>query len=610
MKWLTMLLLMLSMPAWSTAYFAAHPSFTPAGSDSNDGLSAANPKTHTWCFTPGSLSGGDSCTFAAGNYGTASIDIDTIVLGSAGNLITFQCAGKYTCSFSLVRVHDSDYVELINFQVDSEFYDGTHSYNNPLVSVFGSDHIWFTANMFRGEPQRCKDGWLVFNGGAGNCSSNSTYNRYQDLVIVGGKDSTADASSEIAFRSSDTFGEMQFIDGNHAQLEFHDDRDTGDPGNTCTADEINYYVAGTPTTPLIFSNTYHHNVSNKGVCAVLFEHVDFRLTGTGRGDTPQPDGSSGQDDQQGVPLHGSDHEYYGVRFSTFSFGGDGTEDNGNNAGISDIGLFGQAGSTPQNTVEDVCYAHLSSWRNWGVPFTIGRFNEITLVDDVVILNSAHDEMGYLNTTEGGGTADLIPIGYVIDRIVNSSSVTVFVDGIVFDNVTGLEGDKFLYDQIAAPDDTYASSACPTTVEGIQCGSNITYSNTAFFTDPLNRDYTILDTTRLQATAEPIGQTSDSGTGSTIGVDYPWCFFDDLNGLRASGDVLDINTDECTVVSVNRAGGTITCNETITWALNDDIQYKVGGVVHDDIGAIISGGAGPGEPNPGPGRNLKPHQRSR
>lgn len=586
MRWCSLvLLLFLSAAASATDYFAAGSAgkgFSPAGSDGNSGLSAALPKSESWCLT--NLSAGDSCTYASGNYTTFKLTI--AVSGTAGNQILFDCEAKHTCSVGRITVNGQSYVEVRRFKGDTDFYDPTHNFNNPRVLINDADHIILTSLFIRGEPERCAPA----NVGPG-CRDADPDRRYNDLVTIDSK------SHHIELRSHDTFGEMRLLDGNHASIQLFDDGTGG--ADQCTADERYYWIHGTPDTPLIMSMRYHHGFSNKGVCDALVEHVEIQQQGNGRGDLQQPTNAD-DDVQAGGAFHGSDHRRYVVRFSTMALAGSGTSDDSNLAFL-ETGLFG--GNI--FVAEDVCFAHLSQYRAWGQAVIVGRLNTVTNVDDIAYLNIASDQIGYLDETEGSGVADDDATGFFIERTNASSAVTdIFLDGIVFNNVSSIGADQFLIDTVGTQT-THASTVCPTTIEGVECGSSITYDTGQLFTDPENSDWTINDAS-LTDNAVPIALTTDSGTGSTIAVTdaRSHCFVDDMDGMRPSGDVLDINGDECTVTAVGSAS--ITCNETITWASSEEIRYKLGGVIHNDIGAIISG-ADPGEPPlPGPGRTMKPH----
>jgi hypothetical protein len=222
-----------------------------------------------------------------------------------------------------------------------------------------------------------------------------------------------------------------------------------------------------------------------------------------------------------------------------------------------------------------------------------------------VLNVAVDEGSYGYEQDGAGVANSAYIGYLFG-VTNTNVTNVYVDGLVYDVVTGLEGDKLLVDKNDS--DTFTSADCPSSNLGadtdVQCGSSITYANTTFFTDPANRDFTINDTTNLQGTAVPVAEIQVSETDTVLDVTAAQCFFDDWGGIRSSGDVLDIAGDECIVTGVDYVNGQITCSSAITVATGDDIYFKVAGAVHDDIGAIAAASSGPGNPTPGPGVNLK------
>lgn len=593
------LLLCLCVPVLTNAdtIYCADEDFTPAGNDGNSGATAALPKTDGWCRDPANVSAGDIRIYASGNYEGEDFIIDGMN-GADGNLITHRCAGKHTCSFDRWAILNSSYLELINLKTDSDYWDSTKSYTNPRIRIRGSNDIYMTAVFIRGDRDMCAPGWLAFNGGAGDCRP-TAYGRYQD-VITFGDNSTAENSYNIAIRSSDTWGETRVLYSSHELLQIHDNKN----GTLCEATEVNYYIGGTTTNPLIWYNEEHHGIAVKGGCNVLVEHVDFQKTGTGRGDLNQTEGYS-VGPQSGGTHHGATFEHYTARFNTYSFAGTHSLDSDNSA-VYEAGFFGDAPGANYG-----CFAHNSVWRPWASTAIIGEVNGTA--DDIVVLNVAIDEGSYGYEQDGAGVATSEYIGFAFGTGGSTEPANVYIDGIVYDVVSGLEGDKFLIDTTGVNTE-YASTDCPSAElggdTGIECGSNITYSNTVFFEDPANRDFTINtgDPASLTGTAIGVAKATNSGTGSTINVtaNRAQCFFDDLGGIRASGDVLDINGDECTVTGVDYVNDQITCNETITWASGEDIFFKVDGAVHDDIGAIPAAGSGPGLPTPGPGRNLEPH----
>ncbi len=283
------------------------------------------------------------------------------------------------------------------------------------------------------------------------------------------------------------------------------------------------------------------------------------------------------------------------------------------------GLFGSPsadGCPGLDRTEEVCFAHNSGWRPWGNMVSLGRNNCIWTDGDIqgiVYINNAIDEIGYLEEAEPA-TADKPANGYFLQRLssLNRPISNVWIDGLVYDPVSALEGDKFIYAD--NPDVGYTSSSCPGTDIGgtdMNCGSTVSYSNTQFFLDPANRDFTINtgDPAGLTGTAVPIAQTTSTGTGNTISVtgNRAQCFMPQIGetGYGYPGDVLDVNGDTCTVTSVNYNTDSITCNETITYASGENIRFVIDGVVHDDIGAISSSATppDPGPINPGPGREL-------
>lgn len=581
MRRLLAILLLLPLSALAqTTYYAAGTSaqgFNPAGNDSNNGTSAATPRTPAWCFA--NLTPSDTCIVAGGNYG--GLDFEPTVSGTAGNLITFRCAGKHTCSFDRVLIVSQSYIEAINIKSDTQFYDSTKSFTNPRIRVRNADNIYLTGVFFRGEPQECADG----NTNIG-CPSGDPDRRYNDTVEL------QSGSNQIVIRSSDTYGETRLINANHTLLQFDDDG-----GGSCGSGESYYHIHGTPDTPLVISNEYHHGIAVKGVCNLLFEHIDFQQIGTGRGDLTQPD--NGDNEQSGGVFHGSDYDNLIARFITASRGGDGTSSD-ENKGIIEVGLFG--GNT-LNTVTNACFSHFSIDKPWGQSIVIGQNNQITQVDNIALLNFAINDSWYLRETEGASIANGESLGYILRRTGGPTVTDVYADGFVFNHASGVTGDGFLYDNRGTQTNLDATD-CPSTVDGVECGANISHDTDELFNDPANRDFTIADETALSGQAVPIAVTTNSGTGSVINVSRPYCFADRMSNIRASGDVLDINGDTCTVTSVGSAS--ITCNESITWSSGESIRYTIGGAVMDDIGAIEAS-ASPGEPPPpGPGSNIEKH----
>lgn len=586
---LPLLLLLVAPLANATAFFAAGTAgqgFSPAGNDGNSGLSAALPKTADWCLS--NLVANDSCTYASGNY--EGFDLRPTVAGDdIDNRILYDCADKHTCSFDRAVIDGAGFIHVRRIKFDSEFHDVTKSDANPRFKIITSPGVLLESIFVRGEQQLCADGTPP-----AGCPEQADPNRkYNDCIEVDR------GSDHFELRSSDTYGEFRIIDCNHSQLQFHDDGDTGDD---CSADEVYYWVHGTPDNPGIMSIKYHHGVSMKGPCFVLMEHIEFQRQGNGRGDLTQPDNEL-VFDQAGGTLHGSDGENYVVRYSTMAYGGNGTSSEINKT-VMGFGAFGNNG----NEILNYCMAHISVWRAWGHVGQVSILNNVVRVDDIAYLNIASDEGGYLNETEGAGTADSEASGYFFRRGTTKGGqegnlTDVYIDGIVFNNVSTIGADLFFWETIG--NTSYASTDCPLTDEDVECGSNIVYDTGQLFTDPANSDWTILDSS-LTANASPIALTTDSGTGSTIAVtdQRAHCFVDDMDGMRASGDVLDINGDECTITAVGASS--ITCAESFTWASSEEIFYKLGGTIHDDIGAIISGAGGGEPPLPGPGRTMKKH----
>lgn len=594
--------------AQATTYYCAPDTFTPAGNDSNSGLTASAPKTHTWCYDNGTA--GDVMIFAAGNYG--GIDFEPTSSGSSTNPVTYQCAGYQTCRMDRVAILDIEYVTVIRFYFDTDYYDPTKSDTNPRVRIWGSNHIKFIANAIRAEPFRCAEG----NPGPG-CSAPSEYRRYNDAIEVGNDGTTSRASYAIGFYSDDTYGIGRSINGNHTQLQIHDADEPGD----CDSKETNFLVTGTPDNPYIFSNEWHHSIATKGPCHVLYEYIDFQQAGTGRGDLVIPYNSD--DTQSGGPLHGSSYIHHAVRFSTMSYGGSGTEENGNHS-LFEVGMFGDTDTDDPRVANEVCMAHVSMWRPWGQAISLGRPN-VNLndgIDDVVLLNIAADDISWLYETEGGTVANLISRGYFLDRVGDADAVTdIYVDGIVYDPVNGLSGDKFLYKQTGV-DAQYDSGDCPGTLgdSDIECGSSITRSTTQLFNAPASRDFTINDVTNLSGTAVPIATVVGSGTGSTISItpNRAQCFFDrmcqdgtaDADCLRAAGDAIYVDTDAVNVTAVNTTTDTLTLSASITYADGDEIYFNVDSSIMDDIGAVQYGTTppSPGPPDPGPGVSAEKHLR--
>lgn len=582
MRRLLAILLLLPLSALAqTTYYAAGTTaqgFNPAGNDSNNGTSAATPRTAQWCF--GNLSPGDTCIYASGNY--EGLDFEPTVSGTSGNEILHDCADKHTCSFDRWLIVGVSYIEVRRLRSETDYYDSTKSFTNPRVRIDEASRITLTSVFLRGEPQICAD----TNVGPG-CPSGDPDRRYNDLLDIQSN------SNRIEIRSDDTYGETRILNASHSLLEINDNG-----GGDCDENERYYWIHGTPDNPLIFSSLYHHTLTLRGVCDTLIEHVDFQQSGTGRSDLVQPQNSS-TEDQSGGTLHGADFTRMIVRFATGSYGGSGTNEN-NNGSMIEIGLFG--GNT-LNTVTDVCLAHWSLWRPWGTAGTVSEVNQITAVDDIVMLNMAIDEGWYLDQSEGSVVADGESNGYVFRRSGGGAVTDVFLDGIVFNLTPSVGGSGFLYDDRGIQTNLNAAD-CPATVDGVECGSNIVNDTDDLFNDPNNRDFTAADTAALNGQAVPIAVTTNSGTGSTINVTRPYCFADNFDGMRPSGDVLDINGDTCTVTSVGSAS--ITCNESITWSSGESIRYTIGGTVMDDIGAIEAA-ASPGEPPPpGPGSNIEKH----
>lgn len=590
MKRLLLCLLLACSAAANAAdtYYCADEDFDPPGDNINSGATAALPKTDGWCRA--NLSPGDTAIYAAGNYEGEDFVIDG-ENGTASQWITHRCATKHGCSFDKMFIDNSSYIEIIRMKSVSNWWDSTHSGSNYRVRMWGSHDITLTA---------------VFLGG-------QRVDFYNDLVQIG-DDSTGSgrASYDIVIRSSDTWGETQIRESTHTSIQFQDDDDEV----ACEELESGYALLGTPSTPLIVYTFYHHAMSVKGNCDVLVQHVDFQQNGTGIAD-PIP-GAYSSDSQSGGTHHGSDHKHYAVRFNTYSYGGSG-DSGDNNSAMWETGLFGSASPDCNgiDVAQDVCFAHNSMWRAWGNAAGIGRLNCILTegsVDDIVYLNVAADETGYLETTEPA-TADRAANGYFLERISSNAISDVYMDGIVYDPVSALEGDLLMYHRNATTG--YSDEDCSAAELGtsdIGCGSNITYDNQDYFTDPADRDFTIasgLSPDNLTAAAVPIAETTSTQTSATIPVtaNRAQCFMGPIgeSGYGYAGDVLDVGGVTCNVVDVDYDNDTVTCSEAISWVTGDDIYFVIDSAVMDDIGAVPSGaGPTPGPSTPGPPRQISTH----
>ncbi len=551
------LLAIFSSALFSGPAHAATKYASPTGRADNDGNSASTPWNSATCFT--SLAPGDRCIYLPGNYGRTHFM--PAKSGVSGNRITHECQTLHGCSFDRIRIESVAYLTIKNIKSDTNYYDPTHTYTNPRAWVQLSHDIKFDSIYVRGEPERCAPG----NPGPG-CAG-TEWERYNDLFQLG---SAGKASYNIEIT-----GNTHLIDGNHDSLTLFDDSDTV----ACEPNESNVWVHGTETTPIVVSMRYHHNFSIKGACRVLIEHVDFRQAGSGRGDLQLPHDASDHD-QAGEIIHGADFQHAIVRFASMSQGGSGTAKTQNSANIG-IGNYG-------STVNGACFAHLSHYRPWGAALSMGRMNDVASVQRVSILNNAVNEAWHMATANPAVT-DSPYKNYILLRTYGTGSFSAYINGLVAGSVH--ETDALFYNSLGAKQ---GFGSVPLNVDGVQIGSNVKRFDGALYRDPSKRDFTPLPDGPLVAAASPIALTTNSGTGTKIKIDRPECFMGTMGGMR-SGDVIDINSDQCTVVDVNLANSELTCSSTISWAAGEAIYYKPGGTIFREIGARRVGGLRPRPP---------------
>jgi hypothetical protein len=535
---------------WVPEYgFAATRYAAPNGKSSNSGSQASSPWDADSCFNR--LSPGDTCIYLSGNYGGKKFRPRSN--GTKSSWITHRCEARHTCWFDQMNFDGNQYLRIINVASDSNFYDSSKSYTNPRMLVRASSNLVFDSIFVRGEPELCARG----NPGPG-CEGGSEFSRYNDLVRIGNNDSPLSVSHRIEIT-----GASEFINGNHAVIQFFDDGDT----QYCEANESDIWIHGTADTPIRMSSKYHHILALKGACRVLVEYVDFGPAGNGRGDLMQPD--NGHIWQSGGIIHGSTINRLIVRHSNFTRGGSGSDKHGNQAHI-EIGMFGRG-------VNGACFPHNSHYRPWGTFAIAGRLNEVPYVENVSILNNAVAEGWYMTAINREATTSRYE-GFLLARASGEGKVSVDIDGLAFDSRSAPGG--LLYGRNGA---RFGVGDVPLNSDGVSVGSTMISDLSRPFRDPANGDYRPFPDSRLVGAAVPIARTTASGSGSRIPVDRPECFAGTMSGMR-KGDTVVIGGARCTIVATDLTDGTLSCSEALSWTAGEEVYYRNDEGVIRDIGS--------------------------
>jgi hypothetical protein len=605
-------------------------------------------------------SAGDTFTYAAGNYGSDNFDL-TGVAGATGNFITHQCATKYGCSFDRWVFQDTSYVEVIWMKSDSNFFDSTHTGTNPRVRMRNTHDVTFTAVFIRGQQDfeyndvievgdnnpatdcgRCS--WqIVFRSDDTLGATQLLETTHTILQIHNDDDGYSCRTEEIGYAVLGTTSTPVIVSTKYhhsvsnkgacsvllQHIDFQQSGqgngplripnfDTGQGGETIHGSSHRHYAIRFNTLSLGGVGThqgtqFHHGVGLFGGDPYVTEDVCIAHNSSWR-----PWGGEVGIGQLNTITNVSDISILNYAADEIHYGYSQTFDY-----VFDSGTHTGA-NNQTTTLTDSSQAWVDNeWNDQYIIYNVTDGSS-AVIDDTTATTIVVTALtgGTDNDFDTGDSYEIRPrqdegVGYALMRMGGADDVETYIDGFFFDIHSDLEGDKFIWD--SSGDNAHASSACPdNSADGVgdtdfRCGSNISYSNTQFFADPANRDFTINtgDPAGLTGAAVPIATVSGTGSGQLISLneDRGGCFMQPIgeSGKGWPGDTLDINGEECTVSAVDyeSATNTITCNETISYAEGEEIRFKIDGAVHDDIGAIAATATppGPGPQTPGPQRSL-------